>query len=74
MRLMKSIKTDNKKQSITNAAAIKTAIANNEEELLKELLADQKMQEIEKSHFIELAEFSNNSAILKTLKAIPLNK
>tara|TARA_R110001583_G_scaffold12927_4_gene56612 strand:- start:14502 stop:14717 length:216 start_codon:yes stop_codon:yes gene_type:complete len=66
--------TNNKRQSIANFAAIKTAIANNEEKLLKELLADQMMQALEKSYLIELAQLNNNSAILETLKAIPLDK
>ena len=69
---MKTNTTDTKRQSIANFAAIKTAIANNEEELLNELLADQVMQELEKSYLIELAQLNNHTAILKILKAIPL--
>jgi hypothetical protein len=45
-------------QSIANFAAIKTAIANNEEALLKELLADQAMPDLEKSYLMDLAGLS----------------
>jgi len=61
-------------QSIANFAAIKTAIANNEEELLKELLADQAMPELEHSYLIDLAGLSNDPAILKIIKDIPVEK
>ena len=61
-------------QSIANFAAIKTAIANNEKDLLKELLADQAMPELEKSYLIDLAGLSNDPAILKIIKDIPVEK
>tara|TARA_R110001583_G_scaffold160546_1_gene312449 strand:- start:244 stop:447 length:204 start_codon:yes stop_codon:yes gene_type:complete len=63
---------NNNDQSITNFAAIKTTIANNEEQRLKELLAGQVMQELEKSYLIDLAKLGNNHAILKILKDIPV--
>jgi hypothetical protein len=69
------VETDNThNQSIANFAAIKTAIANNEEALLKELLADQAMPELEKSYLIDLAGLSNDPAILKIIKDIPVEK
>lgn len=71
---MKTNRTSPKRQSIANFAAIKTAIANNEEKLLNQLLADQVMQELEKSYLIELAQLRNNAAIMEILKAIPLEK
>jgi len=51
---MENLKTHKKNQNIANFSAIKTAIANNEEQLLKELLADQAMLELEKSYLIDL--------------------
>lgn len=63
---------DNNDQSINNFAAIKTTIANNEEQRLKELLAGQVMQELEKSYLIDLAKIGNNHAILKILEDIPV--
>jgi hypothetical protein len=71
---MENKKTHQNKQSIANFAAIKTAIANNEEQLLKELLADQTMQSIEKSYLIDLAKLSNYRAILEILENIPVEK
>ena len=61
-------------QNIANFAAIKTAIANNEEALLKELLANQAIPELEKSYLIDLAELGNDPAILKIIKDIPVEK
>jgi hypothetical protein len=63
---------NNNDQSITNFAAIKTTIANNEEQRLKELLAGQVMQKLEKSYLIDLAKLGNNHAILKILDDIPV--
>ncbi|GAA0225812.1 hypothetical protein [Marinomonas primoryensis] len=68
---MGSDNTHKNKLSIANFAAIKTAIANNEEQLLKELLADQAMQDLEKNYLIDLAKLSNNLIILKLLEDIP---
>lgn len=68
---MGSDNTHKNKLSIANFAAIKTAIANNEEQLLKELLADQALQDLEKSYLIDLAKLSNNLTILKLLEDIP---
>ena len=71
---MENKKTHQKNQSIANFSAIKTAIANNEEQSLKELLADQAMQSIEKSYLIDLAKLGNNRAILEILESIPAEK
>jgi|TARA_R110001583_G_scaffold193616_2_gene362426 hypothetical protein len=71
---METDNTHKHNQSIANFAAIKTAIANNEEVLLKELLADQAMQELEKSYLIDLAGLSNDPSILKIIKDIPVKK
>lgn len=71
---METNNTHKHNQSIANFAAIKTAIANNEEALLKELLADQAMPELEKSYLIDLAGLSNDPAILKIIKGIPVKK
>jgi hypothetical protein len=61
---------NNNDQNINNFAAIKTTIANNEEQRFKELLAGQVMQELEKSYLIDLAKIGNNHAILKILEDI----
>jgi hypothetical protein len=71
---METHTTHKNNRSIANFAAIKTAIANNEEQLLKELLSDQTMPELEKSYLIDLAKLSNNHMILKILEDIPIEK
>lgn len=58
-------------QSIANFAAIKTAIANNEEDLLRELLHEQKIPELEKNYLLDLAGLSNNPAIMTIIHDIP---
>lgn len=63
--------THKNRQNIANFAAIKTAIANGEEQLLKELLAGQTMQNLEKSYLIDLAKLSNNHTIFKLLENMP---
>ncbi|MBB1389579.1 hypothetical protein H5185_09095, partial [Shewanella sp. SG44-6] len=47
---MGSHNTDQHKHSIATFAALKTAIANDEEQLVKDLLANEPMQELEKSY------------------------
>jgi hypothetical protein len=59
---------------IANFAALKTSIANGEEQSVKELLANQPMQELEKSYLIDLAKLNNNRKILKLLEDIPIKK
>jgi hypothetical protein len=56
---------------VANFAALKTAIANGEVQLLKKLLPNQPMQELEKSYLIELAKLNNKPAIIKFLEDIP---
>ncbi|MFK3976514.1 hypothetical protein [Shewanella vesiculosa] len=68
---MGSHNTDQHKHSIATFAALKTAIANDEEQLVKDLLANEPMQELEKSYLIDLANINNNQTILKLLKDIP---
>ena len=62
------------KHGIANFAAIKTAIANSEVQLLKDLLDNQVMQDIEKSYLIDLAKLNNNHSIITLLEAIPVKK
>ncbi|MFQ3208189.1 MAG: hypothetical protein ACI9IT_002352 [Glaciecola sp.] len=66
--------TDQNKHSIANFAALKTAIANGEEELIKELLSKKPMQELEKSYLLDLAKLNNNRDIIKLIKDIPEQK
>ena len=66
--------TDDIKHGIANFAALKTSIANGEEQSVIELLSDQPMQELEKSYLIDLAKLNNNPAILKLLQDIPVKK
>ncbi|MBB1317196.1 hypothetical protein H5123_06030 [Shewanella sp. SR43-4] len=68
---MGSHNTDQHKHSIATFAALKTAIANDEEQLVKDLLANEPMQELEKSYLIDLANINNNQTILTLLKDIP---
>lgn len=67
-------KTDQHKHGIATFAALKTAIANGEEQSVKELLANQPMQELEKSYLIDLAKLNNNVTIIKLLEDIPVKK
>lgn len=71
---MEANNTDQNKLGIANFAALKTAIANNEEALVKKLLADLTMQDIEKSYLIDLAKLKNNLLIIKLLEGIPIKK
>jgi len=71
---METNKPNEINQSIANFAAIKTTIANNEEQRLKELLADQSMLPLEKSYLIDLAKLGNNQMILQILNDIPVKE
>ncbi|MFT6113452.1 MAG: hypothetical protein ACJA10_000379 [Oleispira sp.] len=71
---MEANNTDQNKLGIANFAALKTAIANNEEALVKKLLADLTMQDIEKNYLIDLAKLKNNLLIIKLLEGIPIKK
>jgi hypothetical protein len=71
---MEANNTDQNKLGIANFAALKTAIANDEEALVKKLLADLTMQDIEKNYLIDLAKLKNNLLIIKLLEGIPIKK
>jgi len=66
--------TEQNEHTIATFAALKTAIANGEEQSVKELLADQPMQELERSYLIDLANLNNNRAIITLLENIPLKQ
>ncbi|TWX70009.1 hypothetical protein [Colwellia sp. C1TZA3] len=66
--------TDKNEHSIATFAALKTAIANNEEQSIKELLANQPMQALEKSYLIDLAKLSNNRTIITLLEDITVKE
>ncbi|MGK0250052.1 MAG: hypothetical protein ACI910_002820 [Oleispira sp.] len=71
---MGSIMTDQRNHSIANFAALKTAIANGEEELIKELLLKEPMQELEKSYLLDLAKLNGNRDIIKLIEDTPEQK
>tara|TARA_R110002012_G_scaffold80883_2_gene204907 strand:+ start:116 stop:331 length:216 start_codon:yes stop_codon:yes gene_type:complete len=68
---MTSSKQDQNERGIAHFAALKTAIANGEEETVKELLPTGPMQDLEKDYLIELAELNNNRTIINLLQNIP---
>jgi len=71
---MGSNETDQKGLGIANFAALKTAIANDEELLVKKILRDLSMLELKKSYLIDLAKLNNNLAIIKLLEDIPITE
>ena len=71
---MRPNNTDQYKHGIAHFAALRTAIANAEEELVKDLLSNQPMLDIEKSYLIDLAQVNNNPVIMELLKAISVKK
>jgi hypothetical protein len=73
-QLMESNHANQNKLGIANFAALKTSIANGEEQSVKELLANQPMQELETSYLIDLAKLNNNRKILRLLEDIPIKK
>jgi hypothetical protein len=68
---MTSSKQDQNERGIAHFAALKTAIANGEEETVKELLPTGPMQDLEKDYLIELAELNNNRTLINLLQNIP---
>lgn len=66
--------TGQHKHSIANYSALKTAIANGEEQLVKELVANRTMEPLERSYLIELAQLGTNQTIIKLLENIPVKK
>ncbi|WAJ68993.1 hypothetical protein [Catenovulum adriaticum] len=71
---MSTDKTENKQQGIADFAALKTAIANGEEQLLRDLLDEQPIQDLQKSYLIDLAKLNNNQSIIKLLEDVPIKK
>ena len=68
---MTSSKHDQNEHGIAHFAALKTAIANGEEQTVKELLPTGPMQDLEKDYLIELAKLNNNRTIINLLQNIP---
>lgn len=64
--------TEQQKYGIAQFAALKTAIANGEAQLVKELLPKQAMPQQEKNYLIDLAELNNNRTIIELLENIPV--
>lgn len=66
--------TRKNERSIANFSALKTSIANGEEQSVKELLGTQPLLGIEKSYLIDLAKLNNNDTIIKLLEAMPVKR
>jgi hypothetical protein len=66
--------SEQNKQGMAHHAALKTSIANGEEQSVQELLAGQPMQQLEKDYLIELAQLNNNRNIIKMLEDTPVKK
>ncbi len=64
--------TRKNERSIANFSALKTSIANGEEQSVKELLGAQPLLDIEKSYLVDLAKLNNNNIIIKLLEAMPV--
>jgi hypothetical protein len=71
---MATDKTNQNEHGIANFAALKTAIANGEEQLIRSLLPDEPMQDLEKSYLIDLAKLNNNHTIISLLEDITVKK
>jgi hypothetical protein len=69
---MTSEQTEQNSRSFMRYEALKTAIANNEEQRLKELLAQHSMKALEKGYLLDLAKLNNNRAIVAILEAVPV--
>lgn len=54
--------------------ALKTAIANNEVDLVKQMLADRSMTPLEKSYLLDLAMPGNHQQIIALLQAVPVKQ
>jgi hypothetical protein len=66
--------TNQNEHGIANFAALKTAIANGEEQSIRSLLPNEPMQDLEKSYLIELAKLNNNHTIISLLEDISVKK
>ena len=71
---MTSNKHDKTEHGIMDVAALKTAIANGEEQSVRELLPSEPIQELEKGYLIDLAELNNDRAIIEILQGIPTTR
>ena len=71
---MTSSKQDQNEHGIAHFAALKTAIANGEEQSVRELLPSEPIQELEKGYLIDLAELNNDRAIIEILQGIPTTR
>jgi hypothetical protein len=71
---MGSNMSDQNKHAIATFSALKTSIANGEEQSVKELLGNEPMQDIEKSYLIDLAKLVNNHTIIKLLEDMPVKE
>lgn len=67
---MTSEHTEQPSRSFMRYEALKTAIANDEEQRLKELLAQHSMQPLEKGYLLDLAKLNNNHKIIALLEAV----
>ena len=65
---------DKTEDGIMDFAALKTAIANGEEQSVRELLPSEPIQELEKGYLIDLAELNNDRAIIEILQGIPTTR
>ncbi|GAC06377.1 hypothetical protein [Paraglaciecola chathamensis] len=65
---------DKTEHGIMDFAALKTAIANGEEQSVRELLPSEPIQELEKGYLIDLAELNNDRAIIEILQGIPTTR
>lgn len=71
---MVSNTSDQKEHNIAHYQALKTAIANGEEQLVKELLANETMQPLEQGYLLDLANLNGNATIIRLLKAVPVEE
>lgn len=66
--------TDEHEHGMANFAALKTSVANGEEQSVRELLGEQPMHELEKGYLIDLAKLNGNQAMIALLEAIPVKE
>lgn len=68
---MAADETEQDQQSFMQYEALKTAIANNEVQLVRQLLADHSMTALEKGYLLDLARPGSNQQIISLLEAVP---
>lgn len=64
--------SEQNEHGIGHYAALKTAIANGQEESVKELLSGEPIQELEKNYLIDVAKLGHNRNIIKMLEVTPV--